>query len=199
MNLVQLAQRIRKARVEHGLTLEQVAENSGLTRSFLSKIENFRATPSLSALANVASALGTTVAQLVEGLDEKPRFVVVRTAERQPVERDRPDSRIDYFALAHTRPAKLMEPFLLEVPSGMARRKRLAHEGEEFIMVLHGAVDYEYGEERLRLEAGDCMYADGGVEHTLNNPNQAPAQVLVVYAGQGNGFAYNNHAQERQT
>ena len=90
-----------------------------------------------------------------------------------------------------------MEPFLLEVPPGVARPTRLAHEGEEFIMILEGAVDYEYGEEQVRLEQGDCMYADGSVEHTLNNPNDSPAQVLVVYAagstglgdGADNGFA----------
>ena len=108
-------------------------------------------------------------------------MVVVRKDQRQLLERDRPSSRIDYYALAHKRPAKLMEPLLLEVPPGVARCTRLAHEGEEFIMVLEGAVDYEYGQENLRLKAGDCMYADGGIEHTMNNPHANPALVLVVY------------------
>ncbi len=182
MNLVQLAQRIRALRGERKLTLEQVAERANLTKSVLSKVENFRVTPSLPALSKIAEALGATVAELVDGLDERPQMIVVRKDERLPVERDRPDSRILYEALAHKRRDKLMEPFLLEVPSGVARPTRLAHEGEEFIMILEGAVDYEYGEEQVRLEQGDCMYADGSVEHTLNNPNDSPAQVLVVYA-----------------
>ena len=80
-----------------------------------------------------------------------------------------------------------MEPFLLEVPSGVARSRRLAHEGEEFIMVLTGSIDYEYGDERLRLEVGDCMYADGSVEHTLNNPGDDTAEVLVVWVPGGVG------------
>ena len=182
MNLIQLAQRIRALRGERKLTLEQVAERANLTKSVLSKVENFRVTPSLPALSKIAEALGVTVAELVDGLDERPQMIVVRKDERLPVERDRPDSRILYEALAHKRRDKLMEPFLLEVPSGVARPTRLAHEGEEFIMILEGAVDYEYGEEQVRLEQGDCMYADGSVEHTLNNPNDSPAKVLVVYA-----------------
>ncbi len=186
MNLVQLAQRIRRLRTERGLTLEQVAERANLTKSVLSKVENFRVTPSLPGLARIAEALEVTVAELVEGLDEKPRMVVVRRDERVSVERDRPESRIVYEALAHKRRDKAMEPFLLHVPSGVARPGRLAHEGEEFIMVLEGAVDYDYGDERLRLEAGDCMYADGSVEHTLNNPLQSTAEVLVVYAASAN-------------
>ncbi len=185
MNLVQLAQRIHRHRTERGLTLEQVATQTGLTQSFLSKVENFRVTPSLASLSKIAGSIGVTVSGLTEGLDARPEMVIVRSDERLTIERDRPDSQIVYQALAHKRPAKIMEPLLLEVPPGVARCKRLAHEGEEFIMVLQGAVDYEYGDERFRLDTGDSMYAEGGVEHTLNNPLQTPAQVLVVCAGHG--------------
>ena len=194
VNLIQLAQRIRSVRADRQLTLEQLAERTGLTKSALSKFENFRVTPSLGALASIAEALGVTMSDLFDGVDEKPRMVVVRKNERQALERDRPDSRIRYNALAHKRGDKVMEPFLLEVPTGVARSRRLAHEGEEFIMVLNGAIDYEYGDERLRLEVGDCMYADGSVEHTLNNPGDDAAEVLVVWAsgavGSGSGAGH---------
>ena len=182
MNLVPLAQRIRSRRSALKLTLEQLADGAGLTKSVLSKVENFRVTPSLPTLAKIAEALGTTMSDLLEGLDEKPKMIVVRKSERLKVERDRPDSNIVYHSLAHTRPLKVMEPFLLEVPPGTARRQRLAHEGEEFIMLLAGTIDYEYGDETFRLEAGDCIYEDGAVEHTLNNPGRTTASVLVVYA-----------------
>ena len=187
MNLIQLAQRIRSVRTNRKLTLEQLAERSGLTKSVLSKFENFRVTPSLGALGNIAEALGVTMSELLDGVDERPRMVVVRKDERRPLERDRPASRIRYNALAHKRRDKVMEPFLLEVPSGIARSKRLAHEGEEFIMVLNGSIDYEYGDERVRLREGDCMYADGSVEHTLNNPDDDTAEVLVVWVSGGPG------------
>lgn len=109
-------------------------------------------------------------------------MVVVRKHERKIVERDRPDSKIIYHALAHKRPGKIMEPFLLEVPPGDARRKRMAHEGEEFLMVLEGVIDYEYGDEKFRVKAGDCIYEDGSVEHTLNNPGDTVAEVLCIYS-----------------
>jgi uncharacterized cupin superfamily protein len=132
-------------------------------------------------LAKIADALGVTLSELFEGLDARPAMVIVRKNERQVVERDRPDSRIVYHALAHKRPNKVMEPFLLEVPPGEARRQKLAHEGEEFLMVLEGVVDYEYGDQRFRLEAGDCLYEDGTTEHTLNNPTDQVARVLCIY------------------
>ena len=77
MNLVQLAQRIRSVRTDQHLTLEQLAERTGLTKSVLSKFENFRVTPSLGALGNIAEALGVTMSELLDGVDEKPTMVVV--------------------------------------------------------------------------------------------------------------------------
>ncbi len=130
MNLVELAQRIRKHRLEKRLTLEDVASRSGLTRSWLSKVENFRITPSLPALAQIASALGVTVAELVQGLDAKPTLIKVTKDERLVVERDQsPTNTTVYESLAHKRPHRSMDPFLLTIPAvwlGMTRWHTMA-------------------------------------------------------------------------
>ena len=96
-NLVQLAQRIRSVRTDRQLTLEQLAERTGLTRSVLSKFENFRVTPSLGALGNIAEALGVTMSELLDAVDEKPRMVVAQKDERLPLERDRPGAGASCF------------------------------------------------------------------------------------------------------
>ncbi|MHB9025895.1 MAG: helix-turn-helix domain-containing protein [Armatimonadota bacterium] len=181
MNLVALAQRIGRLRKERGLTLQQLADRTGLTRSMLSKIENFRITPSLPSVGRLATALSTTAADLLKGLDEKPNVVMVRKSERMLIERDHPRSKLIYQTLAHTRPQKIMEPFLVEIPVGDARKERLPHEGEEFFLVLQGAIDYEYGESVFHLDEGDAIYADGHVKHRLVNTGIAPAQVLIVF------------------
>jgi transcriptional regulator with XRE-family HTH domain len=183
MNLVFLAQRIREIRKKRSLTLDQLAERADLTPSLLSKIENFRATPSLAALGRIAEALGVTMAELMTGVDERRRLVIVPSSERQAVERDRPKSSIVYQALAPTRHAKLMEPLLLEVPPGEPRKEALPHEGEEFIMVVEGTVELEYGKERHRLVCGDCAYLDAAEPHRLMNPGKTKAFVLCVFSG----------------
>lgn len=120
MNLVELAQRIRKHRLDKRLTLEDVATRSGLTRSWLSKVENFRITPSLPALGQIASALSVTVAELVEGLDAKPTLIKVAKDERKIVDRDKSETNTAvYESLAHKRPNRSMDPFLLTIPAGV--------------------------------------------------------------------------------
>ena len=183
MNLVFLAQRIREIRRKRGMTLEQLAERTQLTQSVLSKVENFRVTPSLPALSRIAGALGVTMADLVTGIGEKPRLVIVPSADRHVVERDRPRSDIVYYSLAACHHAKLMEPLLLDVPPGEPRKEALPHEGEEFIMVMKGTVELEYGGQRHRLSQGDCAYLDAAEPHRLINPGKTNASVLCVFSG----------------
>lgn len=185
MNLVALALRIAKIRKERGLTLQQCAERSGLTRSVLSKVENFRVTPSLPALGRIAQSLGVTVADLVTGLDDRPHLVVVRKEERLQIQRDQPDSPFVYQALAHPRPNKAMEPFIVTIPAGVVRKECLAHDGEEFFLVLEGQLAYEYGDTVAELDEGDAVYADGTVTHRLRNTGAEPARVLIIFAATG--------------
>lgn len=181
MNLVELSQRLKHLRLERGLSLEDVASRAGQTRSWLSKVENFRITPSLTALARVAEVLGTTTSKLLEGLDEKPQMVVTRAAERRRVERDAQNSNIVYHQLVTGRLSRMMNPFLLEVPARGGRTVARPHEGEEFLIVLSGKVILEYDGKEHKLAAGDSAYFDAETPHRLQNPTAAPAQVLCVF------------------
>lgn len=182
MNLVELAQRIKSIRLARKLTLDDVAKRAGMTRGWLSKVENFRVTPSLPALGEIAKALGVTVAQLVEGLDESPRLVIVHKNERKVVERDRSEGNTAvYESLAHKRANRAMDPFEITVPPKSGRRVALSHEGEEFLIVLSGGVNFEYDGEVCTLAAGDSIYFDARVKHRLINPHAKPARVLCVF------------------
>jgi transcriptional regulator with XRE-family HTH domain len=183
MNLVELAQRIKARRLEKRLTLEEVASRTGLTRSWLSKVENFRVTPSLPALGQIAAALETPVASLFAGLEEHPRLVIVRRGERLVVERDKPRSHTRYESLAFKRPDRKMDPFMLTVPLDETKRPALPHEGEEFLLVVTGRVDFEYEGELYKLNAGDSLYFDASAKHRLINGYKKPAEVLCVFFG----------------
>ena len=183
MNLVELAQRIKARRLEKRLTLEQVASRTGLTRSWLSKVENFRITPSLQALGQIAASLETSVASLFEGLEAHPRLAIVRRGERQLVERDKPRSHTRYESLAFKRPDRKMDPFMLTVPPDETKRLALPHEGEEFLLVITGRVDFEYGGELHKLNSGDSLYFDANAKHRLINGYRKAAEVLCVFFG----------------
>jgi transcriptional regulator with XRE-family HTH domain len=187
MNLVELAQRIKTFRLDKRLTLEEVASRTGLTRSWLSKVENFRVTPSLPALGAIAEALGCTVARLVEGLDKKPELVLTRSGEGQKLYRDHPQSKAVYESLAHQHTGRKMDPFLLKIPPNDCHRDLLPHEGEEFLLVLSGRVDFEYDQQTYSLHKGDSLYFDATIKHRVVNRHAASAKLLCVFYGQNEG------------
>jgi len=160
MNLVELAQRIRRHRLNRQFTLEDVATRSGLTRRRLSKVENFRMTPSLPALGQIASAFSVTVAELVQGLDEKPTLIKVANDERKFVERDKSktNTTVDE-SLAYKRPDRSMDPFL---------------------MVQQGTINFEFDGKVHLLSKGDCRYFESHVPHRIINPQKREATVLCV-------------------
>lgn len=181
VNLVELAARIKKSRTAQGLTLEQLADRAGIAKGMLSKIENFRVTPSLPTLAKLSEALGTTISSLFDGLDHSPAVSVTRWKDRLEVDRDRELSNILYHSLAPDRPNRRMDPFELTVPAKGGREKALAHQGEEFLTVLKGRISFEIGEEILALEAGDSVYFNAEIPHRLINEHKTEAKILCVF------------------
>ncbi|MBN8456864.1 MAG: cupin domain-containing protein [Verrucomicrobia bacterium] len=180
MNLLELASRVRAARVRRNLTLDQVSELSGLGKGLISKVENFRVTPSLPTLAKLCEALGVTMAELLSGLDSSPKLCVVRLEDRVEVERDGDVSDVRYASLAHSRPSRGMDPLELRIPPHGGRRVALTHEGEEFLLVVEGPVLLEYDGENHELAAGDAAYFDAGMPHRILNPGDGEARVLSV-------------------
>jgi mannose-6-phosphate isomerase-like protein (cupin superfamily) len=183
LNQVELAQRIKKLRIKCGFTIDEAAVRAGLTGSWWSKVESFRITPSLPALVRLASTLGTSISQLLEGLDAKPQLIVVAPDEGFKFRRNPDISDIEYESLAQTRPNRRMDPLLLRLAPGGGRAVPMSHEGEEFLMVLAGRVVLEYGTDRVELSAGYSAYFDSNVEHRLNNPFDEEARVLCVFDG----------------
>jgi transcriptional regulator with XRE-family HTH domain len=186
MNLVELAQRIRAARTTRGMTLEQVSEASGLAKGLLSKVENFRVTPTLPTLAKLCETLGVKLSELVDGLEEKPRLCTVRKDQRKVVVRDGGQSNIVYQSLAHGRANRAMDPFELVIPAHGGRQQPMPHEGEEFLMVLKGKVEFEFDGTVQTLNEGDSVYFDAETDHRVFNVTSKDARVLCVFLEHGN-------------
>jgi transcriptional regulator with XRE-family HTH domain len=186
MNLQLLADRIRSLRTSAGFTLEQLAEKTGMPRGMISKVENFRVTPSLPTLAKIAEAFGISTSQLLAGLDERSSLVIVRRDERQEQPASDPASAVRTFALAHKRAIKRMEPLLWELSPGKSQEATLRASDEAFLMLLDGSIELTCGPTTHRLEPGDCAYGDGVASGTeaggwlLKNVGRSIARAIVV-------------------
>ena len=91
---------------------------------------------------------------------------------------------LDFFSLAEGKTARHMEPFMIAVnPAPLGEHSLSSHEGEEFVYVLEGEIEIEYGKDLHVLAPGDSIYYDSIVPHQLRAHGDAPARILaVVYA-----------------
>ena len=162
--------RLRAVRRQRGLTLEQLAEQTGLTKSYLSKIERRHSTPSIAVALKVARALDVDVGRL---------FSDEAAEEQITVDRADPHSG-RYRALAPTLLGKSMSPFVVRPTGTDSADPHPEHSGQEFVFVHAGTVELRYGDQTITLAAGDSAYFDASVGHKLRAIGAAPAEVVVV-------------------
>lgn len=188
VNLVELGSRVKTARKERGYTLDELAKRAELGKGMLSKVENFRVTPSLPTIIKIAAALEIPLEKLFKGLDQKTVTNVVKKGESKEIDRDSEHSSIRYFDLAHTRLNRKMDPFELKIPPGGGRDQPMSHEGEEFLTVLEGTILFRINDDRFVMSEGDSIYFDADSPHCVNNPSDKAARVLCVFEGCASHF-----------
>jgi transcriptional regulator with XRE-family HTH domain len=173
---VQLGRKIRDLRLRRGLTVQQLAEASGLSKGFISQVENDRTSPSLATLRDLARALETSVAYLVVEEEQVP--YLVRAHERPRVAVGGNTSRVEVLS---AQPKRNLELLLAELPPGMsAGDKRHYHHGEECILCVEGRVSVQCGDHVLVLEAGDSCHYDGRLPHAVENAGPTTARILIA-------------------
>jgi transcriptional regulator with XRE-family HTH domain len=174
-----IGRRIRRLRHVSGLSLDAVATKANISRSLLSKVENARVSSPIATLANIATALGTSVGSLI-GADNDERCVVVRAGERKAVAGEATGFGYAYESLGHKRVDKRMEPFLVTYPPHVKEAPRFSHGGEAFLFVLKGRIAFHHDDRTMVLGVGDSVYFDNELPHGGRAVGPRPAIALVV-------------------
>lgn len=181
MGTMDIALNIKRLRESKGLTLDALAQKARTTKGFLSQVENFRTLPSLPLLYQIAEALEAEPSALLAGSKADCRYILTKDGAGAVIEREYPESGFIYRTLAQGKNAKTMEPFLLEIPPH-ATRKSVTTNGDEFIHLLEGKIDFHLGEDTIAMKKGDSLYFEGELPHYPENTGEKRALILVVYS-----------------
>ena len=179
--------KIKGLRESKNLTIEEVAERSGLTVEQISSIESDQNLPSLGPLIKIARALGVRLGTFMDDSDALGP-VVCRAADREretsiSFSNDATDARkhMEYHPLAQQKAGRHMEPFVIDInPEESPEFQLSAHEGEEFIYVMQGEVEIVYGKETFTLKEGDSIFYDSIVKHHVHGAPGKSAKILAV-------------------
>ena len=179
--------KIKGLRESKNLSVEEIAERSGLSVEQINSIENDQNLPSLGPLIKIARALGVRLGTFMDDNDALGP-VVCRAADRErdssiSFSNDATDARkhMEYHPLAQQKAGRHMEPFVIDIhPEETPEFQLSAHEGEEFIYVMQGEVEIVYGKETYNLKEGDTIYYDSIVKHHLHGAPGKSAKILAV-------------------
>ena len=166
--------KIKALRTQKGLTLEELASRSELTKGFLSQLERNLTSPSIDSLDDILEALGTNLADFFK--ENKDEQFIFRSGDFFVDERE---GCTVHWIVPNTQKNQ-MEPILLTLPYGGTSFTMAPHSGEEFGYVIEGSVVLDCDGKRSVLRKGETFYLHGRTFHTLCNEKKTTARVLWV-------------------
>ena len=169
-----LGSRIRHVRVQQQKTIEEVAQQTSLSKSLISQIETGKVTPSVNSLLAIAKCLTVPIGKLFDSVEENSP--VVRERERRLIE-TKPGVKF-YLLVPHL--LGQLEVFWNVYHPGATSGRQHSHEGEECGIVLKGKIEVQLGRERHRLRNGDSIYFSSSIPHTVKNTGKGEALTIWI-------------------
>ena len=174
-SLLRVGARIRGLRRSHGLTQEELAHRSNLTKGFISQLERDLTSPSLESLLEILETLDTDIVRFFQGHQEG-RIVFGAADSRNAA--TYPEVRA-FELMVPGAANRNMESALVTMEPGESVAEE-AHAGEEFGYVLKGKVQVTYGEKRAAAKRGEWFYFASDRNHRVANPYKKRAKLLWV-------------------
>lgn len=181
-----IGEKIKSLRTAKEISIEELAERSGLAVEQIRRIEENIDIPSLAPLIKIARTLGVRLGTFLDDQINETGAVICRHGEEDDTisfSNNAVDARqhLHYHSLSRSKTDRHMEPFVIDIDANQDKEFQLsAHEGEEFIMVLKETLEINYGKQTYLLEEGDTIYYDSIVPHHVHAFEGQAARILAV-------------------
>ncbi|MDA8307367.1 MAG: XRE family transcriptional regulator [Deltaproteobacteria bacterium] len=177
--------RVRELREKHRYTLQDMAAKTGLSKEELSQIEDCETAPPVASLLKIAKALEVGMGYFFQEKSGSEEIALTRLSERVRIAR-RPhhhkgEVNYIYEALETKKSDKHMEPFLVEFPPmDTSEMVFVSHEGEEFLTLLEGKLEFRTQNRVEVLDPGDSIYFLSSISHSFRPIGDRSAKAIAV-------------------
>jgi transcriptional regulator with XRE-family HTH domain len=172
-----VGKKIRELRTQRGYSLRELAQRSGLNINTLSLIENWKISPSVSTLQQLARGLNVSITNFFES--EPVAAHVVFTSSQ-----DRPGAVFNKTRLENLGKdlaGNTVQPFIVTLEVGAdSGGPMIVHTGHEFVYCLSGQVSYMIEEKTYLLQPGDSVVFESHLPHRWQNINDGESKIILV-------------------
>jgi transcriptional regulator with XRE-family HTH domain len=174
--VLSLANRLHAMRESRGWTLEELAERTGLSKAYLSRLEGGDRQPSIAALLTVATAFGVSIAALFEQPDDSADCLIVRGDTAPSVNAN----GLTYTPLSSSTKPFNLQPIAVTVPARRKGNETYQHDGEEWLYVTAGRLRVTVAGKHHELNTGDSAHFDSRLPHRLDALDNTDAKIILV-------------------
>jgi transcriptional regulator with XRE-family HTH domain len=168
--------RLRELRLGRGWTLEGLAQQSGLSKPFLSRLESGDRQASISAVLTLSQIFGVSLASMFETAPALEPCLLVRGSEVPAQE----SHGLTYWPLSSATHLFTLRPMRLTISTRRNGNQHYQHDGEEWIYVLSGKITLSLEGKSYDLNEGDAIHFDSRLPHRLSARGRVDAEVLLV-------------------
>jgi transcriptional regulator with XRE-family HTH domain len=186
-----LGDKIRTLRKKLGMTQKELAEQVGLTPSFISQLEKNLISPSLDSLLKLSEKLNTQpIYFLTDGESGPLQKMVIKPGERQDIHlQEMKGTEVKLQLLVSDMLNRRMEPYLLTMKEGAVINGHFySHKGDEFAYVMEGELEVEIQDEKQLLKQGDSLYIGSIFPSKWVNRGRGDAILLWVLSPPRGGW-----------
>ena len=182
---LKIGRTVKELRHKKQITLQDLAARTGIPKSVLAEIESGEVVPPVATLLKLAKAFNVGMASFFEEEAAGMKISVTRSGERIRIKR-RPhhhEGEVDYIyeSLETHKTDKHMEPLLVDFqPLNTGDMVFTNHEGEEFVFVLEGRLEFRTDDRVEILHPGDTLYFESDINHSFRSLDENPARALAV-------------------
>ena len=164
-----IGNKLKELRVLKGLTQEELADRSELSKGFISQLERNLTSPSITTLMDILQCLGTSIGEF---FNEAPDEQIVFGKQDYFVKEDTEYKNEIKWIIPNAQ-KNTIEPIYLTLQAGGSTCPDTPHEGEEFGYVLQGAVSIHLGNKKKKKKKGESFYYTADKTHFLSSKNGA--------------------------
>ena len=168
-----IGKRIRRTRLDKKITLDTMANETGLSKEVIKKIEAGDQRPSVGTLLQISRTLHIDSSFLLKEQDD--------ASEKRSKAYTKRTDNYAYTPLTPNAENKHLRAFRIVIEAEKSHTGvGFQHEGEEFVYMLKGRVEVQVGDHINKLKKGDSLHFNSSVKHDLRNVGKTDAELIVV-------------------
>jgi len=174
-----IGKKLKATRLRNDMTIQELAEDSGVSSNMISRIERGLTIPSVDILMKLANAFGMSINYFVEEAEKGVTIVHTRQGQGEPIFFFEDKHQIISLTQGIRDPNFTVFYDTLEVGCSSGDGG-MVHTGEEFALVMEGHMEFFINNERFELEQGDSIVFKASLPHRWRNLSDGQTKVLWV-------------------